>query len=63
MLLNLSGLTPQQVSQILNCLAERPYKEVNILIAKIHGEASKQVAEYEKANGNNGPISSDSGRG
>lgn len=38
-----------EATQILNALAERPFKEVNALISKLHSEASQQVKEQEKA--------------
>lgn len=47
-------LNAQEVSYILNTLSEKPYREVNQLIGKVHKAASEQTAEYEKAqkNGN-----------
>lgn len=50
------ALSADEASQVLNALAERPFKEVNSLIAKLHMAAKTQVAEYEKgpANGTDG---------
>lgn len=42
-----------EAAQILNALAERPFKEVNNLIGKLHASTSEQIKahEDERANG------------
>jgi hypothetical protein len=42
-------LTVQETNLVLSALADRPFKEVNVLLGKLHAAATKQVAEIEKA--------------
>lgn len=43
------SITTPEAAYILNALAERPFKEVNTLIGKLHSSTAQQVAEIEKA--------------
>jgi hypothetical protein len=42
-------LSPAEASYMLNALADRPYKEVNNLLGRLHEQATQQVAAHEKA--------------
>lgn len=47
------SITTAEAAYIISLLAERPFKEVNVLIGRLHVSTSQQVAEIEKAqNGN-----------
>lgn len=41
-------VTPQEATQILNALTEKPYRDVVKLINKLNMAATEQVAAYEK---------------
>jgi len=47
-------INEKEAAQIIQALADRPYRETNQLIGKLHSETTKQIAEYEAGTNGDG---------